>query len=292
MVRTDRTPTLETPGWRPVGILDAEFAALQQLIEERFGIHLADAKRALLVNRLQKRLRALGLRRFRDYYQRVRSDPGGDELQEMVDCIATNHTYFFREADHFDLLCARILPEVTARIERSGPRDLRVWCAGCATGEEAYTLMIVLLEFFGPAYRAWDAGLLATDLSARALAAAREGLYDEGQLARVPPLLRNKYLRPAAKDRWHVHTSVRDEITFRRLNLMQASFPFRRRFHVIFCRNVMIYFRTEQRRQLVARFERFLEPGGYLVIGHAETLGAFPHGLRARGTSVYRKDDR
>jgi chemotaxis protein methyltransferase CheR len=270
-------------------INDREFEQMRRLIYERFGINLTEQKRSLLVGRLQKMIRDTGFASFGDYYQNLVKEPGETGLSDLIDRISTNHTYFNREKDHFDYLLQTTLPAVTAALEKANRRDLRIWCAGCSSGEEAYMLLILLQEFFGSSYSRWQAGLLATDISQRALAAAQAGVYSEDRLAALPADWRRKYFRQVGPGQFQAIEALRKEATIRRFNLMNARFPFKQPFQIIFCRNVMIYFDAPTRDALIGKFHRALEPGGYLFIGHSETLGREQNLFQYLQPATYRK---
>ena len=254
-------------------ISDEEFALLRGLIYQRFGINLTEQKRSLLVGRLQKTLRQQGIDSFRAYHEYLVTDRSESGLSELVDLISTNHTYFNREAAHFEFFQKTALPQAIQALRSKGRKDLRIWCAGCSTGEEPYTLQMLMLEVLGADYRNWDAGILATDISDRALSIARQGVYPNERVQALPEALRRKYFRKVDGDNWEVAAEVKKEVLFRRLNLMNSSFPFKKPFQIIFCRNVMIYFDQPTRDALVQRFCNATEPQGYLFIGHSETLG-------------------
>lgn len=254
-------------------ISDAEFAALRDLIHRRFGINLTEQKRSLLVGRLQKLMRTRGFSAFQQYIDFLVGDKSEQGLSELVDLISTNHTYFNREKDHFSYFFETALPNVVQRLKQQKRRDLRVWCAGSSTGEEPYTLVMLMMEYLGADYKNWDAGLLATDISDRALTAARAGVYPQDRVDPLPANLRSKYFTPTAQGQLAVRDQVKREVTYRRFNLMNTRFPFKNPFQIIFCRNVMIYFDQPTRDALIARFHQFTEPSGYLFIGHSETLG-------------------
>lgn len=256
-----------------MSISDKEFSDLRDLIHKRFGINLTEQKRSLLVGRLQKLMRQLSLTTFAQYYQYLTGDKTEQALGELVDLISTNHTYFNREKDHFDYFYETALPTIVEKLKRQNRKDLRIWCAGCSTGEEPYTLLMLMMEFFGHEYSSWDAGILATDISDRALSIARAGTYSTDRVEQVPDNLRRKYFTPAGPGEMAVIDKVKQEATFRRFNLMNTRFPFKNPFQMIFCRNVMIYFDQPTRDALVGRYHQSTEPGGYLFIGHSETLG-------------------
>jgi len=272
-----------------LSISDSEFTRIRKLIYARFGITLSDEKRSLVVGRLQKVLKSRGLATFTDYVNLLESDSTGQSLSELVNRISTNHTYFMREHEHFDYLTKNVLPGLTAALARSGERDLRIWCAGCSSGEESYTLMMLIMEHLGSDYGKWRAGLLATDISLDVLGIAREGCYADDRMQQMPEALKRKYFTQE-RGQWRAREFLKREITFRRFNLMNSTFPFRRGFHVIFCRNVMIYFDTPTRKTLVQRFYSSTTPGGHLFIGHSESLGREDCAYKYLMPAVYRKD--
>lgn len=256
-----------------MAISNDEFARLRDLIQKRFGINLTEQKRSLLVGRLQKLMRKLNLPTFASYYDYLSNDKTEGSLSELVDLISTNHTYFNREKDHFDFFAQTALPAVIEKLKRENRKDLRIWCAGCSSGEEPYTLLMLMKEYLGSEYNSWDAGILATDISDRALTLARRGCYSTDRVMQLPEQLRRKYFTKAGSDEMAVVEQIKKEATFRRFNLMNTTFPFKKQFQMIFCRNVMIYFDQPTREALVNRYHQCTEPGGYLFIGHSETLG-------------------
>ncbi len=256
-----------------IDISDNEFKQISELVYEKFGIHLTEKKRVLVRGRLNKLLRQMGYNNFESYYRSILEDPSGGGLLELVDRISTNHTYFFREKDHFDFLEKRVLPSIAQLLEAEGSKDLRLWCAGCATGEEAYTLAIVLAEFFGPRYFSDGPPILATDISRTALEKAMLGAYGKERIDQIPKGLLHKYFTLNEAGGYSVKESLKDLILFKRLNFKRESFPFRKKFHTIFCRNVMIYFDQPTKESLVKKFGDVLIDKGYLFIGHSETLG-------------------
>lgn len=256
-----------------MSISDSEFDSLREMIYTRFGINLTEQKRSLLVGRLQKMLRTHKIETFEDYYRYLEKDTSGKAVSDLINLISTNYTYFNREKDHFDYFLNTALPHVCEEIKKRGEKNLRVWCAGCSSGEEAYTLQMLMHEYLGPEYSRWDAGLLATDISQRVLDTALEGIYPADKVASLPENLQRKYFTRLPSGQMQVNSKIRSQVTFRRFNLMNTKFPFKRPFHIIFCRNVMIYFDLATRNALVQRFHQFLEPKGYFFIGHSETLG-------------------
>jgi chemotaxis protein methyltransferase CheR len=268
---------------------DTEFAQMRKLIYSKFGITLSDEKRSLLLGRLQKVIRSRNLRSFTEYISYLESDSSGKAISELINRISTNHTYFMREQEHFDYLSGKVLPELTERLARSGERDLRIWCAGCSSGEESYTLMMLIMEHLGADYGKWCAGLLATDISMDVLGVAREGWYSDERIQGLPENLKRKYFT-RERGGWAAKDFLKREITFRRFNLMNSRFPFRRGFHVIFCRNVMIYFDTPTRTSLVQRFFENTTDDGHFFIGHSESLGRNGCAYKYVMPAVYRKE--
>ncbi|MBW1721803.1 MAG: protein-glutamate O-methyltransferase CheR [Deltaproteobacteria bacterium] len=274
-----------------VSITEEEFRRLRDLVYEKFGINLTEEKKALVIGRLGKLIRTRGFGSFEAYIEHLQADGSGRELDELANRISTNYTFFYRESDHFEFFRDKVLPEMTERIRKEEKKDLRVWCAGCSTGEEPYTLAMIMVEYFGWEYVQWEAGLLATDISARALQKAVSGIYPEEALERLPAGWRSRYFKRTASGEQKVKGEIKKEVTFRRFNLMNEKFPFRKSFHVIFCRNVMIYFDQPTRNALVRRFYRSMVPGGYLFIGHSETLGRDQLGFDYVRPAIYRRKE-
>ncbi len=274
------TATLSTEAYR----------TLVDLVYQHSRIRLGPDKQPMLANRLRKRLRALGLGSYDDYCALLRSAQGPDEIEQLVDLISTNHTKFFREPEHFRYLTARILPELVPRLSAGGV-PLRVWCAAASSGEEPYTLAIVLAEYFrGGAACDWQ--VEASDISHRMLEVAKRGIYplDAGH-ALTPELLRRYFQRGvgAHAGTCRVKAELRERVRLQRINLFQAEYPVPREQYVIFCRNVMIYFDPASRATLVQKLTRHLARGGFLVIGHSESLLGIRHGLESVHQSVFRR---
>ena len=274
-----------------MAISDAEFTRLRDLIYHRFGINLTEQKRSLLVGRLQKLMRQLNLPTFSAYFDYLDNDKTEAGLSELVDLISTNHTYFNREKDHFDYFSQTALPAVIEKLKQQNRKDLRIWCAGCSSGEEPYTLLMLMMEYLGADYNSWDAGILATDISDRALTVARRGVYATDRVMQLPEPLRRKYFTAAGQGEMTVVDKIKKEATFRRFNLMNTTFPFKKPFQMIFCRNVMIYFDQTTREALVSRYHQHTEPDGYLFIGHSETLGRSQTLYRYLKPALYQKGE-
>lgn len=259
------------------------------LIHSRLGIFLPPGKHLLVANRLGRYLHELGLPDYDALASHVEDDPSGDALDTVAGLIATNHTYFFREPSHFDFLRGVVLPETGHALARRGDNDLRLWCAAASTGEEAYSIAMTVMEHFGPRYTSLDAGVLATDLSLRALRRGAEGIYEEAAASHLPPGLRQRYFQAGSAGAVRVGPALRQEVLFRQFNLVAGPYGFKRPFHVVFCRNVMIYFDAPTRIRLVAALRRVTAPGGYLFIGHCEAISGEESGFRRVAPAVYQR---
>ncbi|MBU1170152.1 MAG: protein-glutamate O-methyltransferase CheR [Proteobacteria bacterium] len=255
-----------------MSIKNHEFERIRVLVHDYFGIKLSSEKRMLVVGRLQNYLKINHFDNFNDYIDHVESDSSGKELLHLIDLISTNHTFFFREPSHFDFFNSTILPGIELRAALKKSKNVRLWCAGCSGGDEAYSLMICLKEYFGHEYKTWNAGVLATDISEKILNEARTGIYSANRISDVPLIFRERYFRNAGHGLYHINDSIKAEVTFRRLNLKNNQFPFKHAFDMISCRNVMIYFDSDMKEQLVNNFYALTQPGGYLFVGHSETL--------------------
>ena len=269
-------------------ISDAEFNTIRKLVYTHFGINLTEQKKSLVVGRLQKLLKQLQFSSFEEYCDYLNKTP--EALSELVNRISTNHTFFFREKEHFDFFIKSVLPDIKKQHQDTGNKDIRLWCAAAATGEEPYTIMMLIMQAFGMEYKSWDIGLLATDISEKALTTAIRGVYPTERIALVPPELKNKYLKQCGTDSWEVSPNLKKEIVYRRFNLMNKKLPFKKKMDTIFCRNVMIYFDKQTRDALVERLYDITAPGGYLFIGHSETLGRETSRWKYIMPAVYRKD--
>lgn len=272
-----------------VSIDDREFALLSELIRQETGIALTPTKKALLCSRLAKRLRHHGLATFSEYYDLVTArDPLGEELSHLVNCMTTNFTTFFREAHHFAFLKEQVLRELKSR--PVADRRLRIWSAGCSTGEEPYSIAITLAEALG-SFAGWDIKILATDLDSDVLDHAERGIFGKEALTSVDPELRRRYFRPLrdGAQRAQILPELARLIRFRALNLIAPSWPMRGRFDMIFCRNVAIYFARATQDQVFGRLANLLAPGGHLFTGHSESLYGLRQQLTAVGRTIYRR---
>jgi len=255
---------------------DSEARELISLIYEYSGIVLTLDKKTLISSRLNKRLRRLGLRSFRQYLEYLQHPRGSaDEFTEMIDEITTNKTEFFREHQHFEYLAASILPDLAT----SDWSIVNFWCAGCSTGEEPYSLAMVLAEYFGTTR---NFTIFASDLSTQALRTEHRAVYPKALGASIPVALRQKYTltgHGSQTGRFRIVPELRSRVTFGHVNLIAPDWQVPTAMNVVFCRNTMIYFDQKTRVQIVAKFRRHLKVGGYLFVGHSETLGGIDRGL-------------
>lgn len=277
-------------GSKSISISNKEFDLFRSFIYENFGINLTEVKRALLVNRLQKILRKGNFTSFEEYYHSIKKDNSGASVSELIDAVSTNHTFFFRESTHFDFLVNNVLPEVVNEIRQKNGKDIRVWCAAASSGEEPYVLAMLIKDYLGSEYNQWSAGVLATDISIEALNIAVQGIYSAERIQQVPAKYKTAYFEKINSESYQIKESLKRELVFRRFNLMNEILPFKKPFHVIFCRNVMIYFDQKTRDSLVRRFYEFTYPGGYLFIGNAETLGRTNCPYKYIAPSIYQKE--
>jgi chemotaxis protein methyltransferase CheR len=267
-------------------LTDAEFKRLREIVHARTGIALSDAKRELVYGRLARRLRKLKLTSFAEYCQLVES-AGSEELQELTNAITTNLTSFFRENYHFEQLSVEALPQIASN--RSATRRMRLWSAGCSTGEEPYSLAVVLREGLARLPN-WDIKLLATDIDSKVVATAAEGVYAADRFKGVSAeRVRNWFPPVAGRPGFSAASSeLKALITFKQLNLLEP-WPMKGPFDVIFCRNVVIYFDKATQRGLFDRMADLQEPGGWLFIGHSENLLNVTRRYKLVGRTVYRR---
>jgi chemotaxis protein methyltransferase CheR len=266
---------------------EKEFRLISGLVQDRFGVNLTEKKKALIKGRLNSMMRSEGFSTFEDLYESVVGDVSGRGLLSLIDRLSTNHSYFFRESDHFDFLINNVLPAIRPRCKGRNS-GLKIWSAGCAAGEEAYTIAMTLFEHLGSEVHNTVSGILGTDISMSALERAVEGIFPEHKLDRLPAELR-RYFKKKPDGLYEIDDKVKRMVLFKRLNLMGESYPFKGKFDVIFCRNVMIYFDQKTKLDLVRKFRNYLHDGGYLFIGHSETLGRNSEGYEYIKPTVYRK---
>lgn len=273
-------------GGREFALTDRDYRRISELVRRQTGITLSDAKRDMVYSRLSRHLRRLGLNDFSSYCDLLAGDESGPEMKEFVNAITTNLTSFFREVHHFDYLEKTLLPDLMR--SRGTTRRLRLWSAGCSTGEEPYSMAMVIAESVPPG---WDIRILATDLDSNVLAIARRGIYDAARVKGVSPeRLRRWFVKGQGLNAGQVRVAprLRGLVEFRRLNLM-GPWPMHGPFDAIFCRNVVIYFDKATQKELVERYADLLPGDGHLFLGHSETLYRLTDRLEHIGQTVYRR---
>jgi len=269
-----------------IAISDREFILLTEYIYKYCGINLTK-KKTLVESRLYGFLMQKGFADFSSFYDYLLNDESGDVVCAVIDRISTNHTFFMREIQHFNYFRDQVLPQVKAAVKN---RDLRIWSAGCSSGEEPYTLAMIIADYFGQEKKLWDSSILATDISSRALNKAREGIYNDEEISSLPAPWKRRYFRNLGPDQSMVTNKLKEDIVFRKFNLMDKTFPFKKKFQVIFCRNVMIYFDSTTKQDLIDRFYDCTDKGGYLFIGQSESLNRDESKYQYIMPAVYRKE--
>lgn len=280
---------------RELRIADDEFVNLRGFIYEQSGIFVGDNRKYLLENRLENRLKDLGLKNFSEYFYFLKYDPGRQrELGRLFEVITTNETSFYRNPPQLAVFQDTILPAVLDGLRQSGSRSLRIWSAGCSTGEEPYTLSIMVHEALRGEVGSWDIRITANDLSEGVLHSARRGIYSEYAMRTTPQEIIARYFDDEGNGRIKIKSQVRDLVQFGQINLSDRTQIKRvERSHIVFCRNVIIYFDDEMKRQVIAGLYDNLLPGGYLFIGHSESLHNLSRAFKPvhhPGSIVYRKE--
>ncbi len=266
-------------------IKDEEFIRIAAHMKQRYGIDLAQ-KKVIVNGRLENYIKRGGWGSFDEFMNAVEQDKTGNEEKMLVNFLTTNHTYFMREFEHFDFFKSQVLPWLKKK--ESARKDLRIWCGAASSGEEPYMIAMVLADFFGLEREQWDTKVLATDISTKVLQKAMAGVYSAEQLQSVPEQWKRHFFCPFGGGQYQVKDELKKEVIFRQFNLMDP-FPFKRKLHTIFLRNVMIYFDEKTKQELVRKVYDALEPGGYLFIGTTETLDRSVTPFQIIQPSIFRK---
>ena len=266
-----------------VSITDAEFEKIVGFVYKTYGIDLRK-KRQLIEGRLSQTLKTKGFASFEQYFNMLLNDKSGTEMNLFLNKITTNHSYFGRENEHFDFLQNVALPD----LEKRRQRELRIWSAGCSAGQEAYNIAMTIDQYFGPRKSQWDTRILATDISTAVLEKAKKGAYAPDNLTDLPPIWRSKYFKMQPDGTYQISEQMRNEVIFKVFNLMD-EIVYKKPFDIIFCRNVMIYFDAETTTKLVKRFYDATAEGGYLFIGHSESIDKERTGYTYVKPSTYQK---
>ncbi|MBP7434416.1 protein-glutamate O-methyltransferase CheR [bacterium] len=272
---------------KKISLSDSEFDKLRELVYKISGISLANTKKELVISRFSKRLKELKLSSFGEYHDLLVSPGGFSEVQNFINSITTNKTDFFRESHHFDFIVSTFIPQVVA----SARPVVRVWSAACSTGEEPYTIAMVMSKYLVEPYGI-PVKILATDIDTNVLKAAARGVYDSHAIGQVPEKYLKKYFLRGKGDSFglfKVKDDIRSMVTFKQLNFIAPEYPITSTFDIIFCRNVIIYFSPETKKQVVGKLFRYLSEGGYIMMGHSETLFNMIEGLVYLKNTVYQK---
>lgn len=266
-----------------IRLTDLEFKQIVSYTKEHTGINL-EKKKILIECRLKSELQKYNMTSFTQYLQKVKYDSTGKMSQDMIDRLSTHYTYFMREPQHFEYIWDTILPEIS---ETRKAGDLTIWCAGCSTGQECYTLVMLFREYMEKGNWLPNFRILATDLSDKALKQAEQGIFEKRELEKLPSHWLEKYFDPLDANTFQIKKLVKQHIQFQKQNLLAPSME--RKFDLIMCRNVMIYFDMDAKKTLVHNLERSLKQGGYLFVGHAELLQRDITRLQIVGSAVYQK---
>lgn len=265
---------------------EQEFLRIYRYLKNRYGIDM-ERKKEIMQGRLDNYIRAHGYETYTDYMNAVEMDITGMLERDMVNILSTNHTFFMREFEHFDFLRQTVLPYLKEKEEAK--KDLCIWCGAASTGQEPYMLAMLLKDFFGLDHDKWDTKVLATDIATDAIKTALEGRYTLEQMESVPEHWKRRYFKVIeGGERYEVTRELKNEVIFRKFNLMD-EFPFRRKMHIVFLRNVMIYFDKETKRELIQKVYDAMEPGGYLFIGRTETIDRDITPFEMIQPSIFRK---
>lgn len=265
---------------------EAEFLRIYRFMKSRYGIDM-ERKKEIVQGRLDNYLYQNGFQNYSEYMNAVEVDFTGRLEKEMVNILTTNHTFFMREFEHFDYLRQVVLPELRRKEERK--KDLCIWCGASSTGQEPYMLAMLMKDFFGLEHGQWDTKVLATDISTEVLNQAMAGRYTGEQIEVLPENWKRRFLRPTGQpDQFEMTAEIKKEVIFRQFNLMDI-FPFKRKMHIVFLRNVMIYFDKETKNNLIQKVYDVMEPGGYLFIGRTETIDRNRTPFQLIQPSIFRK---
>lgn len=268
-----------------VELSEKELARIVHFMKNRYGVDLS-GKETLVSGRLSNKLVSLGISGYTELMDRVEKNPAGEEATLLINSLTTNHTYFMREKIHFDFLKETALPQMKQMA--AATKDLRIWSAAASSGEEAYSIVMTLRDFFGAEAAAWDTKVLATDISTKVLLGAKTGIYRAEQVENLPERWKKQYFKQLKDGNWQISQEMRNEVIFNTFNLMDP-FPWRKQFHIVFLRNVMIYFDEKTKIEVLNKIYDYLVPGGYLIIGTTETFNKEDTKYIRVQPSIYRK---
>ena len=265
---------------------DEEYLRIARFLKGRYGIDMS-RKKEIISGRLENYIRANGWNTYTEYMNAVEKDNTGSLEKKLVNLLSTNHTYFMREPEHFTYLRQVVLPQI--KVQEARKKDLCIWCGASSTGQEPYMLAMLLKDYFGLEHSQWDTKVLATDISTEVLRHASAGIYDKEQIEPLPDTWKRRFLKAMdGGERYEIAKEIKDEVLFRQFNLMDP-FPFKRKMHIVFLRNVMIYFDKPTKQELIRKVYEVMEPGGYLFIGRTETIDRSDVPFQLIQPSIFRK---
>ncbi len=265
---------------------ESEFSRIYLFLKNKYGIDMSK-KKEIMIGRLENYLVNNGFGSYNEYMNVIEADITGKWERELVDMLSTNHTFFMREFEHFEFLKKIVLPELKEKEKYS--KDLNIWCGAASTGQEPYMIAMLLKEYFGLEHHEWDTKVLATDVSTQALEQAIEGIYDAEQIEVLPETWKRRFIKAIPGEKGYAVTQeIREQVIFRSFNLMDV-FPFKRKMHIVFLRNVMFYFDKETKARLIKKVYDVMEPGGYLFIGRTETIDRDKAPFELIQPSIFRK---
>ncbi|WP_144394489.1 CheR family methyltransferase [Pleionea sediminis] len=261
-----------------------DFQQVRKIVGQTAGINLGEHKYEMVYGRLARRLRSTGIKKVSDYLAFMQDDP--EENIQFINAITTNLTYFFRESHHFDFLSSTVIDSVVKT--HSNDKRVRIWSAGCSTGEEPYSIAWSM-RLFRKKYESWDFKILATDLDTAVLNTARQGIYGEERIQKLDKSIISKLFSSVGSGRYQVKSQFRKDIFYKKLNLMNSNWPMKGKFDVIFCRNVLIYFDRPTQQKLIEKFRQNLHQNGYLILGHSESIGSQLKNFQPIGRTIFQK---
>lgn len=279
-------------GFKTVDLSDKEFKELIAIVYEETRIKMSEHKRALIASRIGKRLRSLKIDTYTDYVNYLKSPDGKQEIVEFTNAVTTNKTDFFRENKHFEYMKTTFLPNWEESVRKGENKNLRIWSAGCSSGEEPYTIMMTLFDYFGKNISQYDIKVLATDLDTSVIAHAMEGIYKEDVINDIPQTTLKKYFMKGVGEnqgKYKVRDELKKYLSFKQINFKNTDYDIRTQFDIIFCRNVIIYFDKDFQKELFEKFYKYMKNDSYIFIGHSETLFGVSEKFKYVISNIYKR---
>ena len=268
---------------------ETEIHALIKFTNKFYGLDLSENLKPIALSELTKFKKINKILDLEDFFNKRRYDFQDSKILDLLDIFLIPHTNFFRNNRQFETLKSEVIPECLAHMDHKNNIDLRIWSAGCSTGEEAYSILVSLMEYFGDEYWKITCGIMATDISRKSLKIASRGIYETKKIDKIIRQRISKYTEQEKDGKLHFKEKVRKEANFKELNLNSKIFPFKNKFHIIFCRNILIYFNKDSRLAAENKIFESLEEGGFIFLGDAEVLNSKDHKFEQLGNGIYRK---